>query len=52
MFTGMTDPTPYISAAFGLSALLIAAYSLWQVRHRRQLRELEKAAAADRSSHH
>jgi hypothetical protein len=44
MFTGNTDPTPYIAGAYGVAFVLLGVYGFVQVRLRQRLRQLEQAA--------
>lgn len=44
MFTGATDPTPYIAGAYGVAFVVLAIYGIVQVRLRQRLRQLEQAA--------
>ncbi len=44
MFTGATDPTPYLAGAYGVAFLCLGIYGFVQVRLRRRLRQLEQAA--------
>ncbi|HYX33333.1 MAG TPA: hypothetical protein VE954_09480 [Oligoflexus sp.] len=44
MFTGATDPVPYIAAAYGVAFLCLGIYGFVQVRLRQRLRQLEQAA--------
>ncbi len=43
MFTGATDPIPYIAAAYAVALLILGAYTLAQYRLRKKLRQLESA---------
>jgi hypothetical protein len=44
MFTGNTDPTPYLAGAYGVAFVLLSVYGFVQVRLRQRLRQLEQAA--------
>ena len=37
------DPVPYISAAYGIAALLLGGFTAWIIIQRRQLRTLQQA---------
>ena len=39
-FTGGTDPTPYIAAAYVLGAALLLGFYAWTIVERRKLRAL------------
>lgn len=44
MFGAGMDPVPFISSAYGIALVALASYGFWQLRLRRQLRQLEQAA--------
>jgi CcmD family protein len=45
-----TDPLPYIAAAYGVSVLLIAGYTLTVFRARAKIRRLISAMSEDRKN--
>ncbi len=52
MFGEGMDPVPFISAAYGIAAVTLATYAVWQVKLRQRLRLLEQAARSSTKRSH